>query len=103
MKESGSAFEYSSVFDNLLDFKSASTQNIIAELLDPAGQNCLKVDKIGYIASLSHMMLNRLFRSNQRPQEMVIYNYLWKYYDTVRAKHKYMPKVKELQIETTAG
>lgn len=103
MKESGSGFEYSSVFNNLLDFKSASTQNIIAELLDPAGQNCLKVDQTGYIASLSHMMLNRLFRSNQRAQEMVIYNYLWKYYDTVRAKQKYMPKVKELQIETTTG
>lgn len=100
-----SGYEYTQVFNGLLDFKSNMTKPLISELLNPHSEQALKIDKIGYIASLSHMMLNRLFRSNQRAQEMVLYNYLWKYYDSVKARMKAKMQIKnqeESKIVTTA-
>lgn len=38
--------------------------------------------------SLIHMFLNRLFISNQRTHELVLYHYLFKYYDSQRARQK---------------
>jgi len=90
-----SGYEYTHVFNNLLDFKSNMTRSLISELNNPDSANSLRVDRTGYISSLSHMMLNRLFRSNQRPQEMVLYNYLWKYYDSVQARMKARIKVEK--------
>ena len=100
-----SGYEYTHVFNNLLDFKSNAAKPLISELLNPQSEQALKIDKTGYIASLSHMMLNRLFRSNQRAQEMVLYNYLWKYYDSVKARMKAKVQIKnqeENKVVTTA-
>jgi thiopeptide-type bacteriocin biosynthesis protein len=95
-----SKYEYTLVFDNLLDLKSNMTRSFIDGLLDPGSRFALKIDKTDYIASLSHMMLNRLFRSNQRAQEMVLYNYLWKYYDSILARNKSKEKKVQKANET---
>jgi len=99
-----SGYEYTQVFNSLLDFKSNASSPLISELLNPHSEQALKIDKTGYIASLSHMMLNRLFRSNQRAQEMVLYNYLWKYYDSVQARLKHIEKNQKTELkEVTVG
>lgn len=98
------SYEYFPIMNNILDQKSKLSRPLINELLESENSNSLKIDKISYIASLSHMMLNRLFRSNQRAQEMVIYNYLWKHYDSVRARMKsgVIPKTgKQREMVTT--
>lgn len=41
------------------------------------------------IASYSHMLVNRLFKSKQRMQEMVIYDFLHRYYKSEIARRKY--------------
>lgn len=46
----------------------------------------VQVDKWDYVASLMHMELNRLFRSNQRKNEMVVYYCLGKMYRSLIAR-----------------
>ena len=41
------------------------------------------------LTSVIHMHVNRMFRTNQRACEMVIYWYLSKYYKSKKAKLKY--------------
>jgi len=104
MNNENSSYQYYHVFNSLLDIKSISSGPIIESLLDPLSAEYLQVEKLNYIASLSHMLLNRLFRSNQRAQEMVLYNYLWKYYDSLIARQKYIQKkVVEINVETAKG
>ncbi|MDD3043963.1 MAG: thiopeptide-type bacteriocin biosynthesis protein [Candidatus Delongbacteria bacterium] len=104
LMKAGSDYEYTPIFNDLLDFKSNMTRPLISELNDPESTNSLRIDRTGYIASLSHMMLNRLFRSNQRPQEMVLYNYLWKYYDSMLARMKHTENNKQQELkEVTVG
>jgi len=40
------------------------------------------------LSSYVHMIINRIFRSNQRMHELVIYSYLWKYYKSALAREK---------------
>lgn len=51
-------------------------------------QNNAESEKRKLISDLIHMHLNRLFTSNQRANEMVLYYCLWKYYQSVRAREK---------------
>ncbi len=41
------------------------------------------------LPSYIHMLMNRLFRSKQRIHEMVVYDFLWRYYKSEIAKAKY--------------
>lgn len=41
------------------------------------------------LSSHIHMCVNRLFRSNNRLNEMVVYDYLSRYYESVAAREKY--------------
>jgi len=41
------------------------------------------------MASYSHMMVNRLFKSKQRLHEMVLYDFLHRYYKSEIARQKY--------------
>ncbi len=49
----------------------------------------IPIDKLN-LSSYLHMEMNRLFTSNNRLNEMVVYNYLTRYYksDIAKAKHK---------------
>lgn len=40
------------------------------------------------LSSYIHMMLNRLFRTQQRTHELVLYDYLFRYYNSLKARHK---------------
>lgn len=68
--------------------KKIELRNI--DLKDPI-QKLLKItknDKHPYdiIPSLMHMSCNRFFRTNQRFKELIIYHFLYKYYDSLNAK-----------------
>ena len=43
------------------------------------------------LKSYIHMMLNRLFRSKNRQHEMVLYDFMFRFYTSEIAKKKYMP------------
>lgn len=47
------------------------------------------------------MLMNRLFRSKQRVHEMVVYDFLWRYYKSAFAKAKYS-KLNEAKVNEPA-
>ena len=40
------------------------------------------------LSSYIHMMLNRLFRTQQRTHELILYDYLFRYYNSLQARQK---------------
>ncbi|MDR0295220.1 MAG: hypothetical protein LBH91_03380 [Prevotellaceae bacterium] len=42
------------------------------------------------LSSYIHMTLNRLFRTQQRMHELVMYDYLFRYYTSMQARQKTM-------------
>jgi thiopeptide-type bacteriocin biosynthesis protein len=48
------------------------------------------------IANYLHMFINRLFVSKQRKTELVIYEYLWKYYESKLARKKQKRNIPEI-------
>lgn len=52
-------------------------------------KNALQVDYRSYVSSLMHMSVNRLFMSDNRLCEMIIYDYLTRYYESLMARIKY--------------
>ena len=67
-------------FENILSKKSKNLKPIIKNILNIKENNLLDVDFSNLITSYIHMMLNRLFRTNQRKYELVIYDFLYRYY-----------------------
>ena len=51
-----------------------------------------KSDLVDIVLSIIHMFLNRLFYSNHRKQELVLYYLLWKFYKSELAKQKQLVK-----------
>jgi thiopeptide-type bacteriocin biosynthesis protein len=77
--------DVSEIFE-LLDKKSNSIKYITDELLKLDQMNCLDVSLSDLVCSYVHMLLNRLFKSKQRIHEMVIYDFLYRYYKSEIAK-----------------
>ena len=50
------------------------------------------------IGSYIHMMMNRIFRSKQRTHELVIYDFLWRYYKSTIARLKAAENAKHTVI-----
>ena len=48
----------------------------------------LSIDSL--LASYIHMMMNRLFKSKNRLHELVLYEFLYRYYKGEQAKEKYI-------------
>lgn len=63
--------------DDILTNRSNELQTII---YDKEIQPGLSDNKTQYLASLIHMHINRLFRSNQRQNEFVLYDFLYRYF-----------------------
>lgn len=75
----------------LLDRRSRNIKPIAEEILKLYGNNkrpdSLKLDDL--MSSYSHMMINRIFKSKQRLHELVLYDFLHRYYKSEIAKQKY--------------
>jgi thiopeptide-type bacteriocin biosynthesis protein len=80
--------QYYSLFSDLLINKSIESVPIINEILALQNRNLLTISVDNLIASYVHMFVNRLFRNKQRVQEMVIYDFIWRYYKSVIARNK---------------
>lgn len=69
--------------------KSAAVQPIAEQILTLNKNNQLGMPLNDLMASYSHMMVNRLFKSKQRTHEMVLYDFLHRYYKSEIARQKY--------------
>lgn len=68
--------------------RSRAWQPAIKAILDAHRAGQLEVDYTGLLESYVHMFLNRLFRSRQRLQEMVLYDFLYQFYASALAKER---------------
>ncbi|MFC2128993.1 thiopeptide-type bacteriocin biosynthesis protein, partial [Bacteroidota bacterium] len=75
-------------FMSLICKRSEKQSKIVNQILLSDKNKCLEVELNTLIASFIHMMLNRLFRSQQRLHELVIYNFLSRYYKSKIARSK---------------
>lgn len=73
----------------LINKKSLAIQPFVRKIIIHNNDNTLKVPLIDLINSIIHMMLNRYFRTKPRLYEMVIYEFLYRYYASAFAKIKY--------------
>ena len=85
-KKSEQNDEYSALFHPIFK-KSESSKQVIEEIknkVTPNGNPTLN----DLLSSYIHMMLNRLFRTQQRMHELVLYDYLFRYYNSLLAREK---------------
>ncbi len=73
----------------LLNHKSKNIESIVNKILYMNQINKLERPLDYMISSYIHMLMNRLFKSKQRMHEMVIYDFLYRYYKSEIAKKKY--------------
>jgi thiopeptide-type bacteriocin biosynthesis protein len=73
---------------NIFTKRSAAFRHLCQQMLQ---KDQLGKPKEELIASYIHMFLNRLFISNQRKQELVVYTYLYRYYTSALAIRKKTP------------
>lgn len=72
-------------FFALINFRSIHMSKNIENIKSKLSNTQIKEILISFI----HMSCNRLFRSNQRKHEFVLYHFLWKYYRNEVGKVKY--------------
>jgi thiopeptide-type bacteriocin biosynthesis protein len=76
--------EYTSLFKPIFE-KSKPTKNTFEEIKAENRKDFSLDDLLG---SYIHMMLNRLFRTQQRTHELVLYDYLFRYYNSLAERQK---------------
>ncbi len=76
----------------LLSEKSKSIKPIAESIIKLKGENTPPKHINDLLASYIHMMINRLIKSKQRMHELVLYDFLFRYYKSEIAKKKYMQK-----------
>jgi len=86
--------EFRPIYD-LVVIKSDNTKNITGQILHLNNNNELERPLNDYLSSYIHMLCNRLFKSKQRLHELVIYDYMARYYKSEIAKAKYNRQFRE--------
>ena len=77
--------DYAPLF-NLIKQRSGKNKRIIEKLLDINNNSHLEMDINNLISSYIHMMLNRVFKSNPRLNETLIYSFLYRFYKSEIAR-----------------
>ncbi len=67
-------------FYQILEQKSKDTSPIITKILSLNQNNDLELNLNNLLSSYIHMLLNRIFKSKQRLNEMVVYSMLFRFY-----------------------
>lgn len=75
------------IFDHLQNHKDALCP-IAIMVLDILKENHSNINTNDLLASYIHMMMNRIFRSKQRIHELVLYDFLFRYYKSAIARLK---------------
>ena len=83
--KNGDNFEYKTIIA-LIEQKEQYINPIVNGILELKKNNNLQVDLNILISSYIHMLMNRLFRSKNRLNEMVCYDYLYRYYKSIYAR-----------------
>lgn len=79
--------EYDQLFD-LIRVRSESIKSTVADILDLHKSGRLSVSLNQLIADYLHMTLNRVFMGNQRLNEFVSYDMLYRYFESKIAQNK---------------
>ena len=74
---------------HLIEHKSFALTSVIEKIISGLDAGADKEAFHGFIASHIHMMNNRLFRSRQRLHELVLYDFLFRYYKSKRAQQNF--------------
>lgn len=61
--------------------KKERVENLVKQILQDFDPINIKIEKNNLLISYIHMFINRIFRTNQREHELVLYDYLFRYYD----------------------
>ena len=80
--------EYLTLFHPIFE-KSEASKNVIKEILNKI-TTATAPSLNDLLSSHIHMTLNRLFRTQQRMHELVLYDYLFRYYNSLKARQKVM-------------
>ena len=72
----------------LISLKSEQTKESINDLLTQQKSNSLEVEIKDLLMSYIHMSVNRVFRSQQRKYELIIYDFLQRYYNSLLKRKK---------------
>lgn len=87
-KEQNTSSKLKSLFD-ILDIKSENTSLLTDQIINTIQSNGSQISINNLLSSYIHMLMNRLFKSKQRLHEMVVYDFLFRYYKSELAKQKY--------------
>lgn len=90
LQEHNSDEEAKKIANEILNVRSVNSSNTIIEILRVKEKNNSAIQNL--LASYIHMFLNRLFKSNQRKHELVVYHYLKKYYESKLIRQKKLQK-----------
>jgi len=74
---------------NMIKEKSTASRPIAETILTLNTEKKLQMGLNDLMSSYSHMLINRLFKSKQRTHELVIYDFLHRYYKSEIARQKY--------------
>lgn len=77
--------EYSEINNLFVDF-NINISSHIDILLDLNKSNLLMININSLLSSYIHMSMVRLFKSNNRMHEMIVYDFLYRYYKSLKAR-----------------
>src|SRR5690554_4816518 len=83
--------DYNPILDILLSYKVNITP-IANEIVHLNTHKKLEVKLNNLLSSYIHMTMNRLFKSKNRVHELVVYDFLYRYYKSALAKSQYKKK-----------
>jgi thiopeptide-type bacteriocin biosynthesis protein len=72
--------------------KSEQIKKYVERILEYEQNKKLQISLDNLLCGYIHMMLNRFFRTQQRKHELVLYDYLYRYYDSEINRLKYQQK-----------
>jgi thiopeptide-type bacteriocin biosynthesis protein len=74
---------------NPIESKLKKLTPVIKQLTEKIGKDKSGITLNDLLTSYIHMMLNRLFRSKNRIHELILYDFMYRYYTSEMAKQKY--------------
>lgn len=69
--------------------KTEKVKMIVSDILGHVNNNMLEVSLDSLIMSYIHMMINRFFRAKPREHELILYDYLYRFYESEISRKKY--------------
>lgn len=75
--------------EELLKQRSHKSQKVVKKILEEFNHNTTDNQLDAFMSSHIHMTMNRAFRTRQRMHEMVLYDFLFRYYKSELAKLKH--------------